>query len=432
MNILILTYGSRGDVQPFVALGKGLQTAGHRVTLATSVRFRAFVRGHGLNYAYMNDDALSIIDTDEGKALLEKGSNLFEIIKRGVTMQKRVKPAQQALLRESWEAAQKSNPDFIIFHSKGGAGPHIAEKLGIRCVLATLIPMFLPTSAFRFPIFPDLHLGGWYNRATYRLIQLITNWVLGGYIQNFRKEMGLPHLKTYDFLKTADGQDVPVIHAHSETVLPRPIDWPEQAHVTGYWFLEEPPDWTPPQDLMTFLKAGSPPIYIGFGSMAGRNPERLAQIVVGALQKAGARGIIATGWGGLKSADLPESILKIDQAPHHWLFPKVAAVVHHGGAGTTAAGLRAGKPSIIVPFFADQPFWGERVHELGAGPKPISQKKLSVDTLAKAMRKTTTIRSMLETAADIGMNIRQEDGVANAVALIEKYASGPRKHMAMP
>jgi len=423
MSILILTYGSRGDVQPYVALAKGLQEVGHSVTLGTSVRFQNFVEDYGIDYAYMNDNLLSVIDTDEGKDLFEKGSNLFKMAWRGIKIAKKVKPAQRALLQESWEAAQKINPDFILFHPKAGGAPHIAEKLGIGCALVTPIPMLVPTRETRFPVFPDLGLGGWYNRAIYSLIQAATNKVWKGYIKDFRQDIDLPPVKKYDFLKMTDGADIPVIHAHSEAVVPRPSDWPDSAQVAGYFFLDAQEEWLPPQELQDFLDADDPPVYIGFGSMAGRDPERLAGIVVEALQKADLRGIIATGWGGLKAKDLPDTIFKIEHAPHDWLFPKMAAVVHHGGAGTTAAGLRAGRPSIITPFFGDQSFWGERVYGLGVGPKPIPQKKLNAASLAAAMREAITNQSMIEKAEKIGEKIRNEDGVGNAINLIEQYAS---------
>ena len=151
-------------------------------------------------------------------------------------------------------------------------------------------------------------------------------------------------------------------------------------------------------------------------------PFRLAGIVIAALEKTGLRGVIATGWGGLKAGALPDTVFKIEHTPHDWLFPRMSAVVHHGGAGTTAAGLRAGKPTVIVPFFADQPFWGRRVHEIGAGPKPIFQKKLNTEMLAEALREVTTNQDMISTAADIGRKIKSEDGVKTAIALIEDLA----------
>jgi len=194
--------------------------------------------------------------------------------------------------------------------------------------------------------------------------------------------------------------------------------------MTGYWFLDDAQEWLPDSKLSAFLDAGPPPVYIGFGSMAGRDPERLGTIAVEALQAAGVRGIIATGWGGLRTGSLPDSILKIDQAPHDWLFPRMAAIVHHGGAGTTAAALRAGKPSVIVPFFGDQPVWARRVYEIGAGARPIPQKKLTAENLASAISNVTGNAGMRRTAEDLGEKIRSENGVDAAVAIIERHAAG--------
>lgn len=420
MKIFIATYGSRGDVQPYVALGKGLQNAGHNVTLGTSERFRDFVEDHGLEYGYMNDGLLAIIDTDQGRDLLENTNNIFDVVKQNIKLTKQVKPLQIAQLRETWEIAKSIKPDFILYHPKVGAAPHIAEKLGIGCALATPIPMFVPTSERPFIVLPDLNLGGWYNRLSYRIITSLTGIFLGRYIKDFRNDIGLSPLKKFDFLKTGDGKDIPVLHALSEAVLPRPTDWPDCAYITGYWFLDGEKGWTPPQDLKTFLEAGTPPVYIGFGSMAGRNPQRLAKTVIEALQIANLRGIIATGWGGLTPEALPDSILKIESAPHDWLFPHVSAAVHHGGAGTTSAVLRAGKPSVIVPFFGDQPFWGRHVHLLGAGTKPIPQKKLTAEKLATAIKNVLSNPDIKRKAEDIGKKIRQEDGIGNAIAVIEK------------
>ncbi|WP_425418136.1 nucleotide disphospho-sugar-binding domain-containing protein [Oricola indica] len=422
MKALIITYGSRGDVQPYLALALGLKESGHEVVLATSERFRAFVEEHGLRYGHMSDDLLAIIDTDKGKDLLEKGSSIVQVVKSSIEMSRQIAPMQRALMAESWEVARDFGPDIIVYHSKAVAAPHIAEKLGIPCVHATPIPMFLPTRAFRFTVLPDWKLGGWYNRASYWPILFLTNRVLGRYTRDFRKRLDLPPVRSFDIRRMSDGSDIPILHGHSEAVLPRPADWPDSAHVTGYWFLDAEKDWTPPSQLTAFLEAGPPPVYVGFGSMAGRDPQRLAHIVVDALQEAGLRGVMASGWGGLKTGELPDTILQIDEAPHAWLLPRMAAVVHHGGAGTTAAGLRAGKPTVIVPFFADQPFWGGLVHEIGAGPKPLGQKKLTAAKLAGALREATGSQEIAETAARIGEEIRAEHGVANAVALIERYA----------
>jgi sterol 3beta-glucosyltransferase len=216
-----------------------------------------------------------------------------------------------------------------------------------------------------------------------------------------------------------------MLSAYSPTVIPHPSDWPAHVHVTGYLFLDGQPDWQPSPELQAFLDAGDPPVSVGFGSMAGRNPEQLAGLVVDALARSGRRGILLTGWGGLRAARVPENVFVVDAAPHSWLFPRMAAVVHHGGAGTTAEGLRAGVPNVIVPFVFDQPFWGARVQTLGLGPQPIPQKKLTADRLAQAIDSVVTDPGMRRRASSCGKAIRAEDGVGNAVAVIRRYFGAP-------
>jgi sterol 3beta-glucosyltransferase len=211
-------------------------------------------------------------------------------------------------------------------------------------------------------------------------------------------------------------QQYPTLYGFSPSVIPKPSDW-HNTEVTGYWFLDAATDWVPPADLMAFLQAGPPPVYIGFGSMGSRKPEETADLVLQAIARTGQRAILLSGWGGLSKADLPETVFMVESVPHSWLFSQVAAVVHHGGAGTTAAGLRAGVPSIVIPFFGDQPFWGQRVAKLGVGPEPIPRKQLTVERLAQAIRTAVTDRGMIRRAADLGAKIQAEDGVANAVAI---------------
>jgi UDP:flavonoid glycosyltransferase YjiC (YdhE family) len=207
--------------------------------------------------------------------------------------------------------------------------------------------------------------------------------------------------------------------------MPPPSDWNAVTHVTGYWHLPPERDWQPPADLLDFLDGGAPPVYIGFGSMVSADPTAKARLIVDAVTQAGLRAVLATGWGALDAGELPDSIHVLQEAPHEWLFPRMAAVVHHGGAGTTAAGLTAGKPSIICPFIADQPFWGRRVEQLGVGPAPIPQGKLSAARLADALKVAVSDAGMRERAAALGDKLRAEDGVANAVGLVKRYAGEP-------
>jgi len=420
MKILIITFGSRGDVQPYVALGKGLQASGHVVTICTASRFESFITDHNIAYGYMTDEFLRIIDTDMGREVIEDSAGMFGIIRSLFKLIKYIKPLAKKMIDDSWEAAKSVKPDLIIFHPKILGAVSIAEKFDVPVMMANLQPMIVPTNEFPLVGMPEWNIGRWYNKATYGLIKLGLG-MYAGIVNDFRqKKLHLsPFPKSSGMLFTAVGKPIPILHGHSPYIIPRPSDWPEQATVNGYWFLDQSNGWQPSSELRAFLDAGDPPVYIGFGSMAGRNPRRLADIAIEALTKANQRGILATGWGGLEAYHLPENILKIDNAPHEWLFPRMAGIVHHGGAGTTGAALRAGKPMIICPFMADQPFWGECIHRLGVGPKPIPQKKLSVKKFTRALHEMTLNKTMQTRAKNIGQLIENENGIKDTVKVIE-------------
>lgn len=425
MNILIVTLGSRGDVQPYVALGKGLKAAGHRVTLCTSDKFQAFVTDCGLDYGYMNSEMIQLLDTDAGREAIENTDTLWGTVGTTLKLFQRVKPMLRQTLHDIWCTAQGVDPDAIVLASKAaGLAEAIADKLAVPLLMSMPFPHFVPTAQMPALGFPNLRLGGWYNRFTYRVV----HWAVGlyrGIPDEFRRTVLQlpPKPKQLDILHRVDGSFIPQLHCYSQQVVSRPTDWPDSAYVNGYWFLDRLEDWQPPAELSAFLDAGEAPIYIGFGSMAGRHPQRLARIAIEALQATDRRGILATGWGGLQASHLPETILKLDGAPHDWLFPRMAAVVHHGGAGTTAAGLRAGRPTLVCPFFGDQPFWGRRVHGLGVGPEPIPQKRLTAKRLARAIEKMVADSNMRHNAEVLGEKIRVEDGIGNAVKMIEMLAS---------
>ena len=423
MNIFIVTLGSRGDVQPYVALGQGLKAAGHTVTLCTSSTFETFITDHGLQYGYMNDALMKLMDTAEGRDAMENSNGTLGLVRTYIKLMRESQALNKDLMLDSWQAAQAAQPDLVIYHPKALGGVHIAEKLGVPALLALPVPVSVPTGDFPAVGVPSLKLGPGYNRMSYQLINMGYR-SYAGIVNEFRQQLGLsPFPRSAGILNTANGAPITVLHGFSQHVLPRPADWPQEAHVTGYWFLDSESGWEPSAALQTFLEAGPPPVYVGFGSMAGQNPQRLAQIVVEALQQAGVRGVVASGWGGLQASDLPDSIFSLDQAPHNWLFPRMAAVVHHGGAGTTAAGLRAGRPTLIVPFLGDQPFWGERVHTLKVGCQPIPQKKLTVEKLATALRELTSAPLIQRHAEALGERIRAEDGIAEAVAIIEQIGA---------
>jgi sterol 3beta-glucosyltransferase len=336
-------------------------------------------------------------------------------------------PAMRSMLEEEWRAAHSFAPDLIVYHPKMLGSYHIAEKLGRPLVMAIPLPFYTPTRAFPNPFFAGLRLGGWANLASFRLLKL-SDGMYSGMTNRFRaRTLGLPPLRRFaDQLVTRAGAAIPVLYPYSRHLLPVPADFPPHVHVTGSWFLEPAEPWEPPPALAAFLAAGPPPVYVGFGSTGGRGAQRRAQAVLDALAQAGQRGVLARGWGGLAPDALPETVFVLDEAPHDWLFPRMAAVVHHGGSGTTAAGLRAGKPTVICPSFGDQPFWGRLVAERGLGPAPLPQRTLSAERLAAAIRVAAGDGAMRERAAALGAQIRAEDGVGNAVAILQEVAAHTR------
>jgi sterol 3beta-glucosyltransferase len=408
MKILILTVGSRGDVQPYIALGAGLQAAGHAVTLATLAAFAPMAAERGLGFQPLRGEFLELLQTPEGKAALVGKGNPLALLRQVTPMLRRI--LDDAL-------AASAGAELLLYHPKALAGHSIAEKLGIPGILALPLPLYSPTAAFPSPILPVSNLGPTLNRLSHRVMVALATASVRGIVNRWRKEaLGLPPVR--DEL-TLHGRPLLRLYGYSPAVLPTPADWDEHSVATGYWFLDSPRGWEPPAALQAFLSAGPPPVYVGFGSMPTQDAARTTRMVLGALERAGQRGVLATGWGGLAAAELPPSVYLLDEAPHDWLFPHMAAVVHHGGAGTTAAGLRAGVPTVICPFFGDQPFWGRRVAAQGAGPRPIPQRRLTAEALGAAIQAAVGDTSMRARAEALGATIRAEDGVGQAVARIE-------------
>ena len=413
MKITLLTAGSRGDVQPFVALAQGLKRAGHDATLAAEGDFEAFVREHGIAYAPLRADYQELATSERGRAAL--GGSPVAVLR---SLRETVLPMARGALDDAWAAAQGA--DAIVYHPKALAGAHLAEKLDVPCFLALPVPLLAPTRAFPAPGITSHDLGAFLNRITYALPRAAA-LPFHGTINRWRREtLALPARDFFTDPFRRDGKPLPLLYAFSPRVVPPPPDWTPDVHVTGYWFLDEP-DYAPPPELVRFLEAGPPPVYVGFGSMAGADPERTSAAVLEALERAEQRGVVATGWGGLTARAVPPHVFVTDAVPHDWLFPRVRAVVHHGGAGTTAAGLRAGKPAVICPFSVDQPFWGGRVAALDAGPKPIPAVRLTAETLADAIRLAACDPFYGQRAAEVGAAIQQEDGVGRAVEVIEAH-----------
>lgn len=407
MKVAMLTIGSRGDVQPFVALGVGLREAGHEVTLATGDAFEAFVAERGLRFAALEVGPLERLQSPEGKAALTG--------KKALVTLKEVASTYRRILEGELEASRGA--DAVVYHPKALGGYHIAEALNIQAFLAHPVPMFSPTCDFPTPVLPVTSLGGPLNRLSYKAFLHIATAPFHRTINRWRHEtLGLPPRRLLASELELRGEPVVNLVGCSPHVVPPPADWGTSTIMTGYWFLDGAGDWRPPAHLAAFLEDGPPPVYVGFGSLGGWTSSEVVEAALAALERSGKRGVFATG---RVPSRVPDNVCVIESAPHEWLFPRLAAVVHHGGAGTTAEGLRAGKPTVICPTtMNDQMFWGQRVRDLGVGPEPVPQKKLTAERLLRAIRSATEDGGIRERAAVLGERIRAERGVARAVEVI--------------
>ena len=418
MNIAIISLGTQGDVQPYLALGVALKRAGHSVRLITHENFEDAAKAHDLDFWSVQGNVQEIAQSPEMREILAKGN----FIKINQYTAKLAKTLAVDWARDALRATQ--GVDLLI---AGIGGLYLAqslsEKLDVPLIESYVVP-FTPTGEFPHPLVPASvpKLGGLANRLTYRLVQqMMWQSSRAGDRLARRQIVGLPPAPFFGPRQRQGSPKPPVLYGISPNVLPKPKDWHADVHVTGYWFLEPEENWQPPAELRDFLQAGPPPLYIGFGSMGNHDPEGTAELVLEALARTGQRAVLLKGWGGIVSETLPDNVYLSGAVPHTWLFPRMSAVIHHGGAGTTAAGLQAGVPSVVIPFFGDQPFWGQRIEDLGVGPAPIPRKDLSVERLAQAIQTVTTNQVMQREAAELGAAIRAEDGLRDAVQIIEAY-----------
>ncbi len=413
MHIKLIAIGSQGDVRPYAALGAGLRSAGYDVSLVTNPNYETLARSQGLDFRPVEGNFRDIVESDAARQAMGSGQNFFASMQRYVRSTESI---MQRLLADSWQACQDA--DAIVYSALSFFGYHIADKLGVPSVAAYLYPVSR-TSAFASVGSPNLPLGGAYNRLTFAAAEQMFWQPFRPIINRWRQEtLQLPPIPFLGIFNKLERQHYPSVYGYSPNVVPKPADWGDWLDVTGYWFLERSSDWQPPTDLVEFLRSGPPPVYVGFGSMNSRDARATTEIVLEALARSKQRGILLTGWGGLSDIRTSDQVFVVESAPHDWLFPQTAAVVHHGGAGTTGAGLRAGVPSVVVPFFVDQFFWGDRVAALGVGPRPIPHKQLSVERLAAAITTAVDDEGICARAAELGRKICAERGVELAVQAI--------------
>jgi len=409
--IVLLTNGTRGDVQPYVALARGLHAAGYRACIVAPVAFGDFVLQHGVEFAPIDGNPSEWLMRAGGQAALTFDGNVFRNARATLNYWQAVRPVYARMLASAWEACRALRPSMLVIGLPTLWGIHIAEALRVPCVGAYLQPL-TPTRAFPSVLWPTrFSLGAGYNRLTHFITAQALWLPWRDLINHWRTtSLGLPTLYQSPISNLS-------LYGISPAVLPRPADWPASHTLTGYWFLDESVDWIPPAALLRFLDAPAPAVYVGFGSPGVREARPMLARFIQALETAQVRVVLALPEGAT-TAPLPPNIFPLSHAPHTWLFPRVRGVVHHGGAGTTAAALRAAVPQLLLPLAIDQFFWGERLAALQVGPRPIPQRALTVNKLAAALRQLVEDETLHTNASAIGEMIRSEAGVEKAVNVL--------------
>ncbi|WP_203184930.1 glycosyltransferase [Streptomyces pratensis] len=404
MRILIITAGSRGDVAPFTGLGRRLKEAGHQVAVAAHPSFAALVGGCGLDHRSVPGDPQGLLQAWSRAASREEARAVTREYVDG--------------LADGVAEAVAGGCDLVL--TAFGPAPlsqAAGEASGVPVIGTYLVPAF---ATGQFPLPGAQGTGGPLPQDNFAEGQAVLRRAEGlfaGAATRLRARLGLP-----DGSLSVPGDMRPVFHGFSPLVVPRPADWPSGVEVTGYWWPARPDGWRPPDELVDFLQAGPPPVFIGFGSMAPGQGDRLSEAVAAAVDRAGVRAVVQAGWAGLGGCG--DDVLAVGDLPHDWLFPRTAAVVHHAGAGTTAAGLRAGVPAVPVPVMYDQAFWASRLHRLGVAPRTLPFQDLTADALGAAIKACLAEPAHRSRAAGLAHRIAEEDGAAAVLAHIGSRGAG--------
>ncbi len=408
--ITILCGGTRGDVQPYLALAIELKKMGKEVRIAVTRNHEALIRSYGIDFFSIDVD-INSLNIDQN--MIREAQQADNPLKMFFSFQK-MKKFGVHMVGHYYDACEGS--EAIVYHPGMAIGHFAAKKMGIPSILASPFPLNKTKEQTSVILYGKVPNKPWLNPFSYTLLQNMLWMTSDDSLKPFWKEK-FGHLPA-DYgcpFERHNNQRHPAIVSCSNYIFPRPTDWNKHIHQNGYWFLEEQDEYIPPTELMDFLNSGEKPIFIGFGSMSiEENKDRLLKILLDGLSKTGKRAIIS-GFGNHQTN--PDNVFMINNIPHSWLFSKVSAVCHHGGAGTSAAGFRAGIPSIIFPFALDQYAWAQRAYELGVGPKPIAIKKLNSEKFADSIRYAMQ-EKIVSNAKELAQNIAAENGARDSAKII--------------
>ncbi|MDH6108352.1 sterol 3beta-glucosyltransferase [Kitasatospora sp. MAP12-15] len=419
MRVAVMTAGSRGDVAPYTGLGHALVRAGHQVTLVTHTRFAPLAAAAGMEFHALPVDPLAELQSARGQALHRSSTGAGKLLRVIALARSAVDRTTDDLLQ-----AARTSDVLLLSSSLGPLGHTIAEGLGLPSIGVYLQPL-AATGEFAPPVTGTRSWGPLGNRVAGRAVNAAVDRIFADSVRTLQARLDLPRHRPRAARRARERQDWPIYHGFSPLVVNRPRDWRSGLRIAGYWWPHDPPQAQLPDQLRAFLSASPPPVFVGLGSATVPDPERLSRTIVRALRAAGLRGVIQRGWSELCFED--DDMLTVDEVPHQLLFPHLAAAVHHAGAGTTAAALRAGIPAIPLPVQFDAAFWAARLTALGVAPAAIPLRRLTAQDLTAALVQATTDPSYTRRAQALAARIRQEDGAGPVVAAVDRLGNSPAR-----
>lgn len=408
MKLVIACMDTQGGVQPYRALAQQLLQDGFSLSVVAPKNFATMFETMSVDFVGLDVDLQALLESPELSGITEK-----RFMKSHLEAMEILKQYLPGMVQTCMEAAQDADA-FVVGIGGMFLGESVAEKLGIPLIQAHVQP-WTPTRYMEGMLGPTFLPNSWTHFFTRQVF-----WQpLRPLLNKVRRDvLSLPSGPFFGNVGRPQGPSAPVLYGYSPTFLPPPSDWSENIHVTGYWFVDATEE--PDPRLRSFIESGPKPICIGFGSMSSKNAKATTELLLEAVAQSGQRAVLLSGWGGMAETDVPDNVFFAKHVPHSWLYPRVSMAIHHGGAGTTGASLRAGVPTLVVPFNVDQPFWGRKIHEAGVGPKPIPRRTLTATKLASTITSTLQDEAMLHSAAKMGQTIRQEQGLQNASNLIRQ------------
>ncbi len=413
MKITVLTLGSRGDVQPYVSLGKALVKSGHHVTICTGKTYRDFVEGHGLTFKKAEADFMDFLKSEEGKAIFNGVKmNIFRILKYTKEV---INPAFRKSFDDFLEASE--NADLIIYHPKAIAAVDIAQYYGIPCLSMPPVPITYPITEFpNLAVSPTKNLGAFLNKLTYKAVKYAEASSLKD-INDFRvKVLNMPKRKSGALAYAINGKRIPILYPISNYLFEEVKSWENDVVLSGFFYLDLENNVLD-EGIQKFIDQGKKPIVISFSSMPIKNPSRFKEMLMKSLKNTQNRAIILTGNSGM-TFDENKDILAVEKAPHRLIFEEALGIIHHGGVGTMAEALLSGVPQVIMPFNVDQPFWAHRLFKQGLALEPLKEKNLTVTDLEHVFIQMEEKEVMIR-AREISKKIKNEHGLNKAVAYIE-------------